>query len=77
MTTRWMVAFGAMGRELIMFPSLLLCQYLSSLECGKELAVGQVILQLAVKRFNIPILPGTASFSKERFYSYSVQPLRY
>jgi hypothetical protein len=59
-----------MRTYLIIFLSPLLFQYLSLLKCGKDLPVEQLISQLAVERFYVTILPGTAWFNKQCLYNY-------
>ena len=48
----------------IVFPSLLFYQDLSLHQCGKYLTVEQLVSQLPVKRFYVPVLPGAVGSMK-------------
>jgi hypothetical protein len=66
-----------MRSYLIIFSSPLFNQYLSFLKSRENFPVKQFISELAVKGFNITILPGAAPLNKERLYSQPVKPSPY
>jgi len=61
-----------MRTYLIIFFSPLLNQYLGFFKCRKDFPVKQLISELAVKGFNITVLPGAAWFNIQGFDFYSI-----
>ena len=58
-----MVISGTMRTYLIIFLPPLFNQHFSFVKGGKDLPVKLLISELAVKRFNITILPGAVRFN--------------
>ena len=66
-----------MWAYLILFSPPLLYQALSFLKCREDFQIQKLIPQLAVKGFDISILPGAAWFYKLSLYTNPVQPFSY
>jgi hypothetical protein len=56
----------------IVFPPPALYQDLGLLQGVENLPVEQLITQLSIEAFDVTVLPRTARFNVERFYSYTV-----
>ena len=70
-----MVILGAVRSDLIIFSPSLVYQYVCLYQISKYLPAQQFISHLPVKRFDIPVLPRTPRFDKQRLHLQPVQPL--